>query len=626
MKKMLIIFLSITLCIGTLSAQSIDGNYTLDSLTVQYVMVTRDMVQELDGAPHIIEADDSLASYSLAVGWPFAGDSSEIDIALPVFAPGDTIRVQNVALPSAAWLAAAGIAMNVDFTNGTYTFNEGSTYPTTQTVNCVTVPTNPAIQDYGTWTDGGYDPLVDVTNFTSKTGWGILTSGVFASFEAPDMVNHVYGTDYGVGTAMPDWGYIQTNYSDGTFSAPTGLNIGWEAHDGPNAGIGIVDAGDNYYNEAEAGLLNNVVGLQFLPADSVTIAATAAVAAGAGITINVPAEHPYMFLGPGLPVNPTTGEAAEGYGAFPNGSDRGYVFDPTGSLLGGDDVPFNGDEALAATGYFWTWNTFVTFGSIAQGAGAAIAAGCCLDASGNLIVPPNVTMLADSVIDYVMYNWDVAETYQLAASATIKAALVAQIGQWVAAGVSFQDALSYCLPWVLGALAQAEAGGGFVDSDGTALVVNDSDHDLDPESWVSYDYWGDYPTGGRMFVQMYANCVPAKWSQYVDSHWTYSGALSSVDEGIVAEKFEIKGNYPNPFNPMTKIRFSNDRTSNVRVHVYSLLGERVNTLINKQLNSGTYDITWNGTNSQGKVVPSGMYLYEVESEGRRLQGKMLFLK
>ena len=628
MKKLLTLVLTFSLYFSPVSTQDLTGNYQIDSLVVTYVMVTRDMVQQLaDGTPHIIEADDSLASYSLAVGWPLAGDSSEIDIALPVFAPGDTIRVQNVALPSAAWLAAAGIAMNVDFTNGTYTFNEGSTYPTTQTVNCVTVPTNPAIQDYGTWTDGGYDPLVDATNFTSKTGWGILTSGVFASFEAPDMVNHVYGTDYGVGTAMPDWGYIQTNYSDGTFSAPTGLNIGWEAHDGPNSGIGIVDAGDNYYNEAEAGLLNNVVGLQFLPADSVTIAATAAVAAGAGITINVPAEHPYMFLGPGLAVNPATGEAAEGYGAFPNGSDRGYVFDPTGSLLGGDDVPFNGDEALAATGYFWTWNTLVTLNSIAEGAGAAIAAGCCLDASGNPLPIPNVPMLADSVIDYVMYYWDVAEAYQLAASANIKAGLVTQIGQWVLAGVSFQDALSYWLPWVLGALAQAEAGGGFVDSDGTALVVNDSDHDLDPESWVSYEYWGDYPTGGRMFVQMYANCVPAKWSQYIDSHWNYTGAVSSVDgDGIVADRFELKGNYPNPFNPTTKIRFSNDRTANVTVNVYSLRGERVASILNTQLNSGTYEVSWNGMSKNGTVVPSGMYLYEVNSEGRRLQGKMLLLK
>jgi len=126
---------------------------------------------------------------------------------------------------------------------------------------------------------------------------------------------------------------------------------------------------------------------------------------------------------------------------------------------------------------------------------------------------------------------------------------------------------------------------------------------------------------------MYANCIPARWSQYIDSQWNYTGAIAAVDDnGIVAEKFELKGNYPNPFNPTTKIRFSNDRTANVTVHVYSLRGERVATILNSQLNSGTYDVSWNGMNSSGKVVPSGMYLYEVRSEERSMQGKMLFLK
>jgi hypothetical protein len=61
------------------------------------------------------------------------------------------------------------------------------------------------------------------------------------------------------------------------------------------------------------------------------------------------------------------------------------------------------------------------------------------------------------------------------------------------------------------------------------------------------------------------------------------GALSSVDEDMVAESFELKGNYPNPFNPTTKIRFSNDRTSNVKVNVYSLKGEKVATIMNKEV-------------------------------------------
>ena len=105
------------------------------------------------------------------------------------------------------------------------------------------------------------------------------------------------------------------------------------------------------------------------------------------------------------------------------------------------------------------------------------------------------------------------------------------------------------------------------------------------------------------------------------------GALSTVDnDNITADKFELKGHYPNPFNPTTKIRFTNDRASNVKVTVYSLKGEKVATIMNKQVNSGTYDVSWNGKNTSGKVVPTGMYLYDIESDGRRLQGKMLFLK
>ena len=105
------------------------------------------------------------------------------------------------------------------------------------------------------------------------------------------------------------------------------------------------------------------------------------------------------------------------------------------------------------------------------------------------------------------------------------------------------------------------------------------------------------------------------------------GALSTVhDNNITVDRFELKGNYPNPFNPTTKIRFTNDRSSNVKVTVYALNGEKVATIMNKQVNAGAYDVSWNGKNSNGTIVPTGMYLYDIESDGRRLQGKMLFLK
>jgi len=621
MRKLIFTFLFTSLCLNNLPAQNVDGNYELDSLNVKYVIVSRDINQTgNDGNQYTTTYDDSAATYDIVIGWPDA-DTSLFDYALPYWSVGDTMAVVDVPLGSPAALAAFGLGLNTDFTTGAYTINEGSVYPTTNTNDCVTDQVFLPIQDAGTWTDGGYEPLI--TGNSARWGWGIITSNVFASFSAPDMVNHVYGTDYGVGTAMENWGYFQANYTDENFSAIDGLNIGWEAHDGTDAGIGLVSDGDPYFVQAEAdlGLMNGMLGRSGIPADSVTIGAVAQLAAAAGITINLPTDNPpYMLGGEGI-THPTTGE--EGYGAFT--SEWGYIFDPTGDLLGGGDgVAFSGDEALQFTGYYATWNVLKTLFAISEGATAAVLGGALANPAA-----PNIPMLADSLIDYTMYYWDVHEDVQLALNDGLDAAVQAELATWLGAGLGLADVGNAFLGYILGALTTYEAQ--LVNSSGGAITVDDSDHDLSLDDFDDYSYyyydevW--FPNGGRLYVQSYANCFPAKWTQYVDSHWTYMGALSTIDDnGITAENFELKGNYPNPFNPTTKIRFTNDRSSNVKVTVYSLKGEKVATIMNKKINAGTYDVSWNGKSTNGKVVPSGMYLYDVESDGRRLQGKMLFLK
>ena len=117
MKKLLILVLSITLFSGTVSAQVMDGNYTIDSLNVVYVMEARDTNQVVDGVTHVTEYDQALSSYGLTIG--FVGTTDyDYDIGfeyeLPVFSIGDTIRVSEVSLPSAAALEFAQINMNVD--------------------------------------------------------------------------------------------------------------------------------------------------------------------------------------------------------------------------------------------------------------------------------------------------------------------------------------------------------------------------------------------------------------------------------------------------------------------------------------------------------------------------------
>ena len=626
MRKLIYVFLAISIYTSNLPAQSIDGNYELDSLHVLYIIEARDVVQTgNDGNQYTTTYDDSAASYDVTIGWPNASDTSLFDFSLPYFSIGDTMGVFDVPLGSPAALAAFGLGLNTDFSDdGSYVINEGSVYPTTNTQDCVTSQVFLPIQDAGTWTDGGYDPLV--TGNSVAYGWGIIQSGVFATFNAPDMVNHVHGTDYGVGTAMPNWGYITVNYTDNTYTTPDGLNIGWEAHDGVEANIGVVSDGDPFFVQAEAdlGLVNGMLGRSAIPVDSVTIGAVAQQAAAAGITINIPTENPpYMAGGTGLDLD------GDGTLDGATSSEWFYVFDPVGDLLGGGDgVAFSGDEGLQFTGYYATWNVLITMNGIGDGVAAAVAGGAIDPTTG----APNISMIVDSVLSYTLYYWDMSDaTVDAVVAAGIPAAATQQVTDWLTAGYTLEQVGSSLLPYILGAVtnAQVALGGALTYADGSQVVVDDSGHDLslDDFQWEYTDYglWNN--RGGRLWVQSYANCFPATWSQYVNSHWTYMGALSTVDnDNITADKFELKGNYPNPFNPTTKIRFTNDRASNVKVTVYSLKGEKVATIMNKQVNSGTYDVSWNGKNTSGKVVPTGMYLYDIESDGRRLQGKMLFLK
>ena len=580
MKKMLTFFLSIVLSISILPAQLIDGNYELDSLHVLYVIEARDIVQTgNDGNEYTTTYDDSAATYEVTVGWPEASDDGIFDFSLPYFNIGDTMAVVEVPLGSSAALQAFGLGLNTDFTAGAYTINAGSVYPTTNTQDCVTEQVFVPIQDAGTWTDGGYDPLV--TGNSVAYGWGIIESGVFATFSAPDMVNHVYGTNYGVGTEMPNWGYITVNYTDNTFATPDGLNIGWEAHDGPDANIGIVSDGDPYYVEAEAdlGLVNGMLGRSAIPCDYVTIPAVAQQAAAAGITINVPTDNlPLMAGGTGLDID------GDGTVDGDTTSSHFYVFDPTGDILGGGDGElFSGDEALQFTGYYATWNVLITLNGITDGVAAALAGGA-IDATTGA---PNIGMIVDSVLSYTLYYWDMSDaTVDAIVAAGIPTAATQQVTDWLTAGLTLEQVGSSLLPYILGAVtnAQAALGGTLTYANGTPVVVDDSGQDLsvDDFQWdyIDYGLWNN--TGGRLFVESYANCFPAKWSQYVNSHWTYMGALSTVDnDNITADRFELKGNYPNPFNPTTKIRFTNDRSSNVKVTVYSLKGEKVATIMNK---------------------------------------------
>jgi hypothetical protein len=91
----------------------------------------------------------------------------------------------------------------------------------------------------------------------------------------------------------------------------------------------------------------------------------------------------------------------------------------------------------------------------------------------------------------------------------------------------------------------------------------------------------------------------------------------------VPEKFSLKQNFPNPFNPVTKIRFDVSKTSMVTLKVYNILGQLVETLIdNETLSVGTKEIAFDGTN-----MNSGIYFYTLTSaNGFKETKKMVLIK
>lgn len=96
-------------------------------------------------------------------------------------------------------------------------------------------------------------------------------------------------------------------------------------------------------------------------------------------------------------------------------------------------------------------------------------------------------------------------------------------------------------------------------------------------------------------------------------------------EQQVPEKFALFGNYPNPFNPETRIVFSIPAAADIKVEVFDMLGRRVATLYQGYLNSGRHEMLWNGMNGNSAAA-SGVYFCSVEFNGKRLISKMLLQK
>ncbi|MFQ5601725.1 MAG: Ig-like domain-containing protein [bacterium] len=92
------------------------------------------------------------------------------------------------------------------------------------------------------------------------------------------------------------------------------------------------------------------------------------------------------------------------------------------------------------------------------------------------------------------------------------------------------------------------------------------------------------------------------------------------------ETFELSQNFPNPFNPETKIRFQLPAASRVQIKIFDVLGREVTTLIDELKDAGYHVITWNAKNKAGHRVSSGIYYYQIMAGEFHQTKKMLLIK
>ncbi len=90
---------------------------------------------------------------------------------------------------------------------------------------------------------------------------------------------------------------------------------------------------------------------------------------------------------------------------------------------------------------------------------------------------------------------------------------------------------------------------------------------------------------------------------------------TNADGVIIPVKTELSGNYPNPFNPTTTIKFGLKEDCDVNIKIYNIKGSVVKTLVDGQINAAYHEIIWDGKDNAGRQVGSGLYFYKMVSEG-----------
>ena len=138
-------------------------------------------------------------------------------------------------------------------------------------------------------------------------------------------------------------------------------------------------------------------------------------------------------------------------------------------------------------------------------------------------------------------------------------------------------------------------------------------------NWSSSSY---FSISNNQLCPPYPSCI----EDYVGYQDTTNCDQISIMDETFPFTYKLHSAYPNPFNPVTTLRYELPEDALVNITIYDMMGRVVKTLINDQQTAGYRSLQWNAANDAGSPVSAGLYLYTIEAGEFRQAKKMILLK
>lgn len=145
---------------------------------------------------------------------------------------------------------------------------------------------------------------------------------------------------------------------------------------------------------------------------------------------------------------------------------------------------------------------------------------------------------------------------------------------------------------------------------------------------IRVNSYGDY----MFYVLSTNNGIAAlNCQKYPLRHYSPLDIAENERKAYTVDAFNLLQNFPNPFNPVTRIPFEIYKAGNVKLLIYNVAGQKIRTVLDSFVKAGTYSVEWDGKNDRGDAVPSGSYIYQLvfkDKSGETItqSKKMIFLK